>query len=305
MAQANATNTGDFSGYLRPDQAQNYFEQARKSSVVQQLARQIPMGINGQEFSYSTSKATAGWVSEAGQKPTTESGIGLKSIKPHKIAAISVVSAEVVRANPGNYMQVLRDDIAEAFAVAFDAAAMHGTNSPFGTGQNLDATTKSVVLGSTGAADGGAFGDLVAGLKLLADDEKRLSGFAFDRKVEPTFLGAVDTTGRPLFTDTPLSETTTAVTPGRLIGRPAVLGEGIANGDVVGYGGDWDKVVWGAVGGITYDVSTETAVTIGSELVSLWEHNLVAIRAEAEFGFMIDDAEAFVKFSTGGTGGGD
>lgn len=306
MAQANATNLSDFSGYLRPDQAQNYFDIARRSSIVQQLARQIPMGINGQEFSYSTSKATAAWTSEAGQKPTTESGIALKSIKPHKIAAISVVSAEVVRANPGNYMQVLRDDIAEAFAVAFDAAALHGTNSPFGAGQNLDATTKAVELGTTAAASGGVYGDLVAGLKELADDGKRLTGFAFDRKVEPTFLGAVDTTGRPLFVETPLAETTSAVTPGRLLGRSSVLGEGIATpvvegspntGGIVGYGGDWSKVVWGAVGGISYDVSTETAVTIGSALVSLWEHNLVAIRAEAEYGFMIDDAEAFVKFT--------
>src|SRR5699024_8308950 len=132
MAQSAATNTGDFSGFLNPEMSQNYFAQARKTSTVMQLARQIPLGINGQEIPYSTTKATAGWVSEGGQKPTTESGLALKTIKPHKIAAISVVSAEVVRANPGNYMQILRDDIAEAIAVAFDNAALHGTNSPFG-----------------------------------------------------------------------------------------------------------------------------------------------------------------------------
>ena len=306
MAQADATRLSDFSGFLRPEVAENYFAQARKSSIVQQLARQIPLGINGQEIPYSTSKATAGWVAEGGQKPATESGLALKTIKPYKIAAISVVSAEVVRANPGNYMQILRDDIAEAFALAFDAAALHGTNSPFGVGMNIDATTKSVEIGTTTKANGGVYGDVVAGLKLLVDDGKKLTGFAFDRKVEPTFLSSVDNNGRPLFTETPLEDTTSVVTPGRLIGRSAVIGDGISTpivtgtpntGGIVGYGGDWSQVVWGAVGGITYDVSTETTVTLGGSLVSLWENNLVAIRAEAEYGLLINDTAAFVKYT--------
>lgn len=304
MAQTDATNTSDFSGFLKPDVAQNYFEHARKVSSVMQLARQIPLGINGQEIPYSTSKATAGWVSETGQKPATESGLSLKSIKPHKIAAISVVSAEVVRANPGNYMSILRDDIAESFAVAFDAAALHGTSSPFGA--YIDQTTKSVELGTTTKANGGTYGDVVAGLKALVDDGKKLSGFAFDRKVEPTFLGAVDNNGRPLFVETPLAETTAAITPGRLIGRPAFLGDGLSTavvtgtpntGGIVGYGGDWSQVVWGAVGGISYKVSTEATVTIGGQLTSLFEHNLVAILAEAEYGLLINDVESFVTFT--------
>jgi hypothetical protein len=62
--------------------------------------------------------------------------MALKTMDPKKLAAIAVVSAEVVRANPGGYMDVLRPQIAEAFAVAFDAAALHGTSSPFST--NLD-----------------------------------------------------------------------------------------------------------------------------------------------------------------------
>jgi HK97 family phage major capsid protein len=304
MAQANSTTTSEFAGFLKPDVAADYFAQAKYNSSVMQLARKVPLGINGQEITFSTGKATASWVAETGLKPTTETSLGLKSFKPHKIAAISVVSAEVVRANPGNYMQVLRDEIAVAFAEAFDAAVLHGTATPFGA--YIDQTTKSVELGTTAAADGGTYGDIVAGLKLLADDKKKLSGFAFDSVVEPTFLGSVDTSGRPLFIDTPLTETTSVVTPGRLIGRPAFLGDGISTpvvagtpntGGVVGYGGDWSQLVWGSVGGITYDVSTQTAVTIGGTLTSLWEHNLVAIRAEAEFGVLINDVEAFVRYT--------
>jgi HK97 family phage major capsid protein len=304
MAQANSTVTGDFAGFLKPEAAEDYFRKAKYNSSVMQLARKVPLGINGQEITFSTGKATASWVAETGLKPTTETSLGLKSFKPHKIAAISVVSAEVVRANPGNYMEILKDEIAVAFAEAFDAAVLHGTSTPFGA--YIDQTTKSVELGTTTVANGGTYGDIVAGLKLLADDKKKLSGFAFDSVVEPTFLGSVDTSGRPLFIDTPLADTTSVITPGRLIGRPAFLGDGISTavvagtpntGGIVGYGGDWSQLVWGSVGGITYDVSTQTAVTIGGTLTSLWEHNLVAIRAEAEFGVLINDVDAFVKYT--------
>lgn len=306
MAQTAATSTSDFSGFLKPEIAESYFTQARKSSSIMQLARRIPLGINGQEIPYSTSKATASWVSEGGKKPATSSGLALKTIKPHKIAAISVVSAEVVRANPGNYMGILKDDIAEAFGLALDAAAFHGTNSPFGVDMFIDKTSKSVELGTTAKAAGGIYGDIVAGLKTLVTDGKKLTGFAFDRVVEPTFLGSVDNNGRPLFVDTPLEDTASVITPGRLIGRPAFLGDNLSTavvtgtpntGGVVGYGGDWSQVVWGAVGGISYKVSTEASVTIGGELTSLFEHNLVAILAEAEYGLLINDTSAFVKYT--------
>ena len=302
--QTAATVTGDFSGFLKPEMSAPIFELARKSSIVMQLARRIPLGINGQEIPYTTQKATAGWVSEGGQKPTTESALGLKVMKPAKCAAISVVSAEVVRANPGNYLEILRADIAEAFAVAFDNAALHGVNSPFGANNNIDHTTKAVALGTATAATGSVYGDVVAGLDALVKDGKKLTGFAFDRQVEPLFLGSLDTAGRPLFIDAPpAADTTQVVTGGRLIGRQSYLGDNIkftpgGGKAVLGYGGDFaGQCVWGAVGGISYKVSTEAAVTVGGTLTSLFEHNLVAILAEAEYGWLVNDPESFVKYT--------
>jgi len=274
-----------------------------------QLARKVPLGLAGNEIVVQTGKATASWVAEAGQKPTTSSDLGLKSFKPHKIAAISVVSAEVVRANPGNYMDVLQADIAEAFAVAFDNAVLHGTSTPFGA--YIDQTTKTVELGTTAKADGGTYGDIVAGLKTIVTSKnslgyyRKLNGFVFDKSIEPTFLGAVDTVGRPLFSNATY-EAGQTVTPGAIIGRPALLGDNVATavvtgtpntGGIVGYGGDWSQIVWGQIGGITFDVSTETSVTLNGTLTSLWEHNLVAVRAETEFGILINDIDSFVTFT--------
>ena len=136
---------------------------------------------------------------------------------------------------------------------------------------------------------------------LLAQDGKKLSGFAFDRVIEADFLGEKDGVDRPLFVDTPLENTASIVTPGRIIGRSAFLGDGVSKDDVVGFAGDWSQLVWGTVGGIKFDVSTQATVTLNGQLVSLFENNLVAIRAEAEYGLLINDVEAFVSI-TGASG---
>lgn len=297
MAITAATVTGDFSGFLRPDQSAPIFERVARTSVVQQLARQVPLGISGVEIPYVTSKPVAGWVAEGGTKPATKGTMAIKTMSPKKLAAIAVVSAEVVRANPGNYMNLFRSEIAEAFAIAFDAAALHGTSTPFAT--FIDQTTKTVELGTASVATGGIHTDINAGLALLVNDGKRLNGFAFDAVAEPLFNAAVDTTGRPLFIDSPLVETAETVRAGRVLGRPAFIGEGVAtaaNG-TIGYGGDWSQAAWGSVGGITYDVSTEATVTVNGVLTSLWEKNLVAIRAEAEYGFLVNDVASFVEYT--------
>lgn len=296
MAITAATMTGDFSGFLSPDRSGPIFESARRQSVVQSLVRRVPLGINGQEIPVVTGKIQAGWVAEGGQKPSSQGSLGLKTMTPKKLAAIAVVSAEVVRANPGGYMDELRPQIGEAFATAFDAATLHGTSTPFGAGNYLAATTKSVEMGTTTQANGGTHGDIVAGLEVLVNAGKKLTGFAFDDIAEPLFLNSVDGNGRPIYVESPLEDTAPAARGGRLIGRPAYMNEGVANGSLLGFGGNWSQAAWGVVGGITYDVSTEATVTINGQLTSLWEHNLVAIRAEAEYGWLVNDVESFVKY---------
>jgi HK97 family phage major capsid protein len=304
MAITAATQTSDFSGFLTPEMSAPIFERAARSSVVQQLVRQVPLAANGASIPVVTGRPNVGWVGEAVAKPATAGTMTLKSITPKKCAAIVVVSAEVVRANPGGYITSLRPQLGEAFGLAFDLAALHdqGPDGTAGAGPfstYIDQTTKSVELGTTAKDSGGIHGDIVAGLTLLVNDSKRLTGFALDDRLEPRFWGATDTTGQPLYVNLPTAEADVLARPGRLLNRPAFMGEGVYSGtaaDVYGYGGDWSQAAWGVVGGISYDVSTEATVTIDGALVSLWENNLLAIRAEAEYGWLVNDVAAFVKY---------
>lgn len=297
MAITAATKTSDFSGFLNREQSQAIFQTTYQRSLVQQLSPQVPLGITGKSIPVVTGKVTAGWVAEGAQKPASSGSMALKTMDPKKIAAIVVVSAEVVRANPGGYMDVLRPQVAEAFATAFDAAALHGTASPFST--NLDTGSSSQEFTGTTPAFTAVYDDLNAGLSTLVNAGKKPNGWAFDSRMEPVFNGAKDTNGRPLFLDATYTDEAGLIRQSSLLGRKAFIGDGVyaATPKIYGYLGDWSQTAWGVVGGITYDVSTETSVTINGALVSLWENNLVAIRAEAEYGWLVNDPAAFVKFT--------
>lgn len=301
MAIANPKKLAEFNGFIKPELAGPIFDEAAKGSAAMSLMKKVPLGASGQAFPIVTGKPTANWTAEAEQKHTTEASLGLVTMQPKKLTAIAVASQEVIRANPGGYSETLAGLLAEAFARAFDLAVFHnkggdGTGTgPFGT--SLSATTKSVTLGATAGAN--TYDDLVKamGLNLQGTPKKQVNGFAFDTGFEVDLLTTKDTAGRPLFAEASYDGLIPALRSGSILGRPSYLHENVGEDKTVGFAGDWTKAAWGTVGGITMDVSTEATVTIGGQLVSLYEKNLVAVRAEAEYGFALADKDAFIKLA--------
>lgn len=301
MAITAAKKLSDFNGFIKPELAGPIFDEAAKGSAAMSLIRKVPLGASGQAFPIVTSKPTANWTAEGAQKHTTDAGLGLVKMEPKKLTAIAVASQEVIRANPGGYSETLEGLLADAFARAFDLAVFHNKGgdgngtSPFET--TLAATTKSVTLGA--AAGANTYDDLVKAmsLNLQGTPKKQVTGFAFDTGFEIDLLSAKDTAGRPLFAEAAYTGAVPALRSGSVLGRTTYMHENVGLDKTVGFAGDWTKAAWGTVGGIAMDVSTEATVTIGGQLVSLYENNLVAIRAEAEYGFALADKEAFIKLA--------
>ncbi|QKT07932.1 phage major capsid protein [Gordonia sp. X0973] len=297
MANYAATSDAMFAGELEPEKAKDYFEEAEKNSIVQAVAQKIPMGPTGVSIPHWNGNVTADWVDEGAQKPITKGDFTKQSITPAKIATIFVASAEVVRANPHNYIETMRKKVAEAIALRFDEAVLFGTATPFGN--YVNETTKEIGL------DGDAYGNLNTGLKLLSQDGRKWRSVLFDETAEPILNDARDDAGRPLFIDSPLelTETNAPFRRGRVIGRNTILSDHLTNeGSPIGFMGDFNQVLWGQVGGLTYDVSDSASLDIssaqnGSQIVSLWQNNLVAVRVETEFAALVHDPEDFVRIT--------
>ncbi len=301
-----------FSGFLDPVLSQDYFAEIEKASVVQQIAQKIPLGPTGVRIPHWTGDVRAKWVGEGEQKPVAKGDMTKQEIVPRKIAVIFAASSEVVRVNPQNYLNTMRQKVAEAIALAFDAAVLHGSGTPFGA--FVAQTSKSIKLAGATAADT-AYTSLNAGLQLLLDDKtgvnksKKWTGTLFDNVAEPVLNAAVDTAKRPLFIEATYQDINAPFRSGRVLGRPTYLsdhvtdpGIGITPTTTLGFMGDWSQIVWGQIGGISYDVSDQATLDLsangdGSGLVSLWQNNLLAVRCEAEFGVLVNDPQSFVKLT--------
>jgi HK97 family phage major capsid protein len=296
--------TGDsmFQGYLEPEEAQDYFAESEKTSIVQRFARKIPMGSTGQKIPHWVGDVSAQWIGEGEMKPITKGNMTAQTVAPHKIATIFIASAETVRANPGNYLGTMRTKIATAIAMAFDEAVLHGTDSPFS--KYMAQTTKSVTLANApGRTAYDALG--VEGLNKLVNpavgDKHRWGSTLLDDIAEPILNGAKDNNGRPLFVESTYEALTTPYREGRILSRPTILSDHVAKDNVLGFMGDFSQIVWGQVGGLSFDVTDQATLNLGTfavpNFVSLWQHNLVAVRVEAEYGLLINDVNAFVKIT--------
>lgn len=286
-----------FQGYLDPVQAKDYFAAAQRQSVIQRFATKIPMGATGVRIPHWTGNVSAQWVAEGEKKPITKGNMTKQDVVPHKIATIFVASAEVVRANPGDYLGHMRSDVAVAIAKAFDFAVLYGDNSPFA--RYMAQTSKVQPLG-TNLYDSLA----VQGLSQLVNDGKKWRQTILDDKVEPLLNGSKDDNGRPLFLESTYDEAPGAIREGRIVGRPTIILEEVARNNVYGFQGDFSQIVWGQVGGLSYSVSNQATLDLspeqnGSGLTSLWQNNLVAVLVEAEYGVLINDPEAFAKLIVG------
>lgn len=205
------------------------FEKAQETSAVMQLARQVPLALTAQtEIPVPMDVPAAGWVSEGGQKPVASGAIGTKTMRGKKVALLVPVSSEVATTNPAGLYTQLRQDLPTAISRAFDHACIHGKDlRTGGAGPFADyllQTPNSVEIGTTTAANGGVYVDLVTGEKDVVDAGFDFTGFAADPRLRPTLKLAVDQQGRPIWVDSPSAGTN----GGQLIGYPAYYNRGVS-----------------------------------------------------------------------------
>lgn len=275
---------------LPAEVSQEILQKTQSASAIMQMARQIALPGRGVQIPVITSDPTASWVDETDAKPVSNPGLSTKLMQAYKLAVIVPFSDEFRRDAAALY-DALIARLPLALAQKFDNTVIGGANAP---GANFDSfancTTQSIVAASNYTAYDG----LIAAYGDIADHGGSLNGFALSPSGVGLLLGAVDGVGRPIFVNGIEGSVN------RVLGAPVVEGRGLyvageagvgtAPGTpaIVGIAGDWSQAMYGTVDGVQIRFADQTGLTINSNQVNLWEHNMFAVRAEIEIGFRAD-----------------
>lgn len=256
----------------------------QEASAVMALARQIQLPGNGVEIPVITSDPEAAWVAETSAKPVSNPGLSKKVMTAYKLAVIVPFSNEFRRDAASLYDELVRR-LPGALAKKFDATVFGpAANKP---GSNFD------TLGGCSAfsLDTDAYAGLVAADASIAMASGNLDGFALSPQGKGILLAATDNNKRPLF----INNVAEGAIP-MILGAKTLISKGAyVEGDsanTVGIAGDWTQAMYGTVEGVKIDISDQASLTYndGTNDVtfSLFQHNMFAVRAEIEVGFVAD-----------------
>ncbi|MBQ4177607.1 MAG: phage major capsid protein [Lachnospiraceae bacterium] len=267
-------------------------QKTQESSAVMRLARQIALPGRGVTIPVITSDPEANWVAETAAKPVSNPGLSQKVMTPYKLAVIVPFSDEFRRDAAALYDQLVAR-LPGALAKKFDFTVFNGTAPGTGFDVLSGCTAQSIAVNASGV--GGFYSALVAADVDIAAAGGDLNGFAMSPQARGEMLSALDKDGRPIF----INNVAEGAIP-RLLGQPVMYSRGLygagnaasgstaAKPDTIGFAGDWTKAMYGTVEGVQVSISDQATLTISNTAVNLWEHNMFAVRAEIEVGFVAD-----------------
>lgn len=271
-------------------------QKAQDSSAVMQLARRIALPGRGLSIQVIAGDPEAGWVAETDAKPVSNPTLSTKTMTPYKLAVIVPFSDEFARDASALY-DALVERLPGALAKKFDNTVFSGSAPGSGFDVLTSCTAQSIDVNASGV--GGFYSAVVAADIDIAAGGYDMNGFAFSPQARGEMLSALDKDGRPIF----INNVAEGTVP-RLLGQPVMYSRGLyaagnasgtgvaAKPDLLGVAGDWTKALYGTVEGVKIDISNQATLTIGTSAINLWEHNMFAVKAEIEVGF-VADTDAF------------
>lgn len=244
-------------------------------------------------FSQSVGGA-ASWVGEGLPKPLTKAGFTTVTLDFNKVATISVLTDEEVRLSSPSAEAKVRDDLAAAVTARIDQDFTDPTNA--GTSNVKPA---SITYGLAAVAATGTDSDH------LRDDFATLMGKFITANISPTTGVLIMSATQALGVSLMLTSLGQRLFPdmtmlgGHMFGLPVIVSEYLQSQGSPGTGMiimvNASDVFLADDGQVTIDVSREASLEMldsslvqngqngtGTSLVSLWQSNLIGIRAERE-----------------------
>ena len=263
---------------LPVDVAQEIMQKTQESSAVMQLAKQIALPGRGAAINVITSDPEAAWVAETGAKAVSRPGLATKVMRAYKLAVIVPFSEEFTRDAKALYDACI-SRLPGALAKTFDNTVFGNEDAP---GSDFD--TFASCTASSLSSD--VYAGLVAADTDIATHGGILNGWVISPQGKGILLGATDTTKRPLF----INNVSEGAVP-MILGSKTVLSKAAfknASPAVIGFAGDWTQAMYGTVEGVKIDLSKEATIVDNDTTISMFQNNMIAVRAEIEVGFRAD-----------------
>lgn len=281
LVGAETSAFADFVSYLRPRTIIGRFGQNGIPAL-----RSVPFRV---PLITETTPGSAAWVGEGNAKPVTSFGYSRTTLNPLKVAAIAVVSDELLKYSSPAADALLRDSLAEAVIARLDVDFIDPAKAASAGLSPASITNGITPIASSGNTADHVAIDVAAAFQAFANANNTLDGgvwimnarAAIGLSVMKNALGQSEFPGM-------------SVNGGTFMGLPVIISQyvpDITGGSYVVLAKASD-IYLADEGGVEVDMSTEaslqmdTAPTMtsdsptGASLVSLWQTNSVGFRAE-------------------------
>lgn len=278
-----------------------FIEYLRPLTIIGRIPglRRVPFKV---KIPRQTGAASVGWVGEGKIKPLTSIAFDTITLDIAKIAGIVVLTDELVRLSNPSAEMLVRDELAAAIVQYMDSQFVDPTKA------SNDVSPASITYGvspvtATGTTASALRQDVRTLMATFLDSNLQLTSAAWIM-TQQTALGIslmMNTLGQPEFPGI-------SMMGGTFLGIPVVTSEGVpATG-----GSPTDgfpiilvnaaDVLLADDGQVTIDASREASLqmestpdspeTASTVMVSMWQHNMMAIKAERYINWKLRRAEA-------------
>lgn len=275
-------------GELLPNFNNVVLKDVRDQSLVTQLGRYEEMDGQEKKFQFQTDGVSAYWVDEGQKIQTTKPTMAEATMRAHKLGVIVLASREFLTYTWTDFFNEIRPQLAEAFRLKLDEAAILNVDNPFKN--SIEQAVQST-------------GNVLENAEITYDNVLALEDILYAHDVDPNaFISKRQ--NRTALREAGVSENGVRR---EIYDRTANEIDGIYVADFPStnfekgnlYAGDFDSLRYGIPFPINYKISEEGQLsTITNEdgsPVNLFEQELIAMRATMDVAVHILKDNSFAK----------
>lgn len=241
--------------------------------------RQVPFNVS---VPTQTTGGTYGWVGQNKPKPVTKADFSTVSVPFAKAAGIIVLSEELVKLSTPSAEALVREEMIAGMAQFLDTQFNDPAVTAVANVNPAAITVGASTAAASGATAAAAKADLAASVAVFTDAGVPLEGSVWLMNDSNAFGLSVslNALGQPLFPGM-------TAQGGTLFGMPVIVSNNVSTRVILMHA---PSILFADEGGVRIDVSREASVQMDSAptdtvdastvYLSLWQRNLVGLRAE-------------------------